>query len=151
MPPCLVHHPTEQTHARRIPARAQAQARAQARATRIPGEPRRASAAFLASLIRPSILLKIQPRSCSIRSSIFSCSSTCDTLPSIPPLPSLPQLAPRLFLFLNLVVGEVKLLHIAHQTKHLSQESAPGKSQGMGTRQQGAISPSSGPGPHWHT
>ena len=47
----------------------------------------------------------------------------------------------------NLVVVEVKHLHIAHQTKHLSQESAPAKSQGMGTRQQGAISPSSGPGP----
>ena len=48
----------------------------------------------------------------------------------------------------NLIVVEPKHLHIAHQTKHLSQESAPAKSQGMGTRQQGAISPSSGPGPH---
>ena len=47
----------------------------------------------------------------------------------------------------DLIVVEPKLLHMAHQTKHLSQESAPAKSQGMGTRQWGASAPSSGPGP----
>jgi hypothetical protein len=33
-----------------------------------------------------------------------------------------------------LVVIEVKVLHIAHQTKLLGQKSAHDKSQGMGTR-----------------
>ena len=47
----------------------------------------------------------------------------------------------------NLVVVEAKHLHIAHQAKHLSRESAPAKSQGMGTRQPGASTPSSRPGP----
>jgi len=56
----------------------------------------------------------------------------------------------------DLVVSEFKHLLMADQTNVLSQESAPAKSQGMGTRQQGAISPPSGPGPrsqlpHWHT
>ena len=47
----------------------------------------------------------------------------------------------------NLVVEEVKHLHIAHQTKHLSQESAPAKSQGMFTRHWGASTPATGPAP----
>ena len=35
----------------------------------------------------------------------------------------------------NLVAVETKLLHIAHHTKRLSQESAHAKFQGQGTRQ----------------
>ena len=46
----------------------------------------------------------------------------------------------------NLVVMERKLLHMAHQTKRLSQKGVYAKSQGMGTRQWGASTPSSGPG-----
>ena len=46
----------------------------------------------------------------------------------------------------NLVVVEHKLLHMAHQTKRLSQKGVYAKSQGMGTRQWGASTPSSGPG-----
>ena len=47
----------------------------------------------------------------------------------------------------NLVEIERKLLHMTHQTKRLSQKGVYAKSQGMGTRQWGASTPSSGPGP----
>ena len=50
----------------------------------------------------------------------------------------------------NLVVIEVKQLHNAHETKLLRQESVHAKSQGMGTRQWGASTPSSGPRPPSH-
>ena len=50
----------------------------------------------------------------------------------------------------NLVLVEPKHLHIAHQTKGMSQESVHAKSQGMGTRQPGASIPSICPAPPSH-
>ena len=47
----------------------------------------------------------------------------------------------------DLVVVQVQLLRMAHQTKRLSQKGVYAKSQGMGTRQWGTSTPSSGPAP----
>jgi hypothetical protein len=50
----------------------------------------------------------------------------------------------------NVVAEQPQLLCMAHQTKRLSQKGVYANSQGMGTRQWGASTPSSGPGPSSH-